>query len=78
MLAPCRGRLEGGKAYEHEVPEGHSLLYSLMNARRKDNGQPLTHLDICAQSFTFVLAGKLHKLYSCTALYSCLCARHLL
>ena len=77
MLAPCRGRLEGGKAYEHEVAEGHSLLYSLMSARRKDTGQPLTHLDICAQSFTFVLAGRLHKLCSCTAACSCLCVQHL-
>ena len=53
----CRGRLQGGQAYEQEVPEGHSLLYSLMNARCKDSGQPLTDLAICAQSFVFVLAG---------------------
>ena len=29
-----------------------------MNARRKDDGRPLSDLHICAQAFTFVLAGK--------------------
>lgn len=52
-----RGRAEGGAAYKGQVPEDHSLLYSLMNARRKDDGQPLSDLHICAQAFTFVLAG---------------------
>ncbi|KAL0052923.1 hypothetical protein WJX82_009946 [Trebouxia sp. C0006] len=52
-----RGRAEGGIAYKGQVPEDHSLLYSLMNARRKDDGRPLSDLHICAQAFTFVLAG---------------------
>ncbi|KAL0031098.1 hypothetical protein WJX77_003695 [Trebouxia sp. C0004] len=52
-----RGRAEGGTAYKGQVPEDHSLLYSLMNARRKDDGEPLSDLHICAQAFTFVLAG---------------------
>ncbi len=29
-----------------------------MNAQRKDDGRPLSDLHICAQAFTFVLAGK--------------------
>ena len=53
-----RGRAEGGTAYKGQVPEDHSLLYSLMNARRKDDGHPLSDLHICAQAFTFLLAGK--------------------
>lgn len=53
-----RGRAEGGAAYEGQVPEAHSLLYSLMNAQRKDDGRPLSDLHICAQAFTFVLAGQ--------------------
>lgn len=53
-----RGRAEGGSAYKEQVPEDHSLLYSLMNAQRKDDGRPLSDLHICAQAFTFVLAGK--------------------
>lgn len=52
-----RGRAEGGTAYKGQVPEDHSLLYSLMNAQRKDDGRPLSDLHICAQAFTFVLAG---------------------
>ncbi|KAL3159373.1 hypothetical protein ABBQ38_009804 [Trebouxia sp. C0009 RCD-2024] len=52
-----RGRAEGGYAYQGQVPEGHSLLYSLITARRKDDLQPLSDLHICAQAFTFVLAG---------------------
>lgn len=53
-----RGRAEGGYAYQGQVPEGHSLLYSLITARRKDDLQPLSDLHICAQAFTFVLAGQ--------------------
>lgn len=53
-----RGRAEGGRAYEGQVAEDHSMLYSLINARRKDDGQPLSDLHICAQAFTFVLAGQ--------------------
>ncbi|KAL0023003.1 hypothetical protein WJX79_005828 [Trebouxia sp. C0005] len=52
-----RGRAEGGSAYKEQVPGDHSLLYSLMNAQRKDDGRPLSDLHICAQAFTFVLAG---------------------
>lgn len=53
-----RGRAEGGRAYKGQVAEDHSMLYSLMAARRKDDGQPLSDLHICAQAFTFVLAGQ--------------------
>ena len=53
-----RGRAEGGRAYKGHVAEDHSMLYNLINARRKDDGQPLSDLHICAQAFTFVLAGK--------------------
>lgn len=59
-MAGSRGRAEGGRAYKGQVAEDHSMLYSLMNARRKDDGQPLSDLHICAQAFTFVLAGQLH------------------
>ena len=56
-----RGRAEGGCAYKGQVAEEHSLLYSLINARRKDDGQPLSDLHICAQAFTFVLAGQYYS-----------------
>ncbi len=39
-----------------------------MNAQRKDDGQPLSDLQICAQAFTFVLAGKrynVNRMLSC-------------
>lgn len=65
-LAGCRGRAEGGWAYQGQVPEGHSLLYSLINARRKDDSQPLSDLHICAQAFTFVLAGHSTHLLLCS------------
>lgn len=58
-----RGRAEGGWAYKGQVAEEHSLLYSLINARRKDDGQPLSDLHICAQAFTFVLAGRYSPLF---------------
>ena len=57
MFAP-RGRAEGGRAYKAQVAEDHSMLYSLISARRKDDGQPLSDLHICSQAFTFVLAGQ--------------------
>lgn len=63
-MAGSRGRAEGGQAYKGQVAEEHSMLYSLMNARRKDDGQPLSDLHICAQAFTFVLAGQLHTHYT--------------
>ena len=66
-----RGREEGGAAYKGQAPEDHSLLYSLMNARRKDDGQPLSDLHICAQAFTFVLAGEcIRNLLSSTLLHA--------
>ncbi len=39
-----------------------------MNAQRKDDGQPLSDLQICAQAFTFVLAGKRYNVNSHTHL----------
>lgn len=48
---------EGKKEYEHQIPRDQSLLHSLMAAKQKDTGQPLTDTQICAQSFTFILAG---------------------
>ena len=67
-----RGRQEGGAAYRAEVPADHSLLYSLMNAQRKDDGQPLSDLDICAQAFTFVLAGQSPSLVHSLPFNQCL------
>ena len=49
------GRME----YEHQVPGDQSLLHSLLAAKRRDNGWPLSESQICAQSFTFILAGLL-------------------
>ena len=48
----------GRKEYEHRVPRDESLLHSLLAAKRKDTGQPLSESQICAQSFTFILAGR--------------------
>ena len=48
----------GKKEYEHQIPRDQSLLHSLMAAKQKDTGQPLTDTQICAQSFTFILAGQ--------------------
>ena len=39
------------------MPRDQSLLHNLMAARRKDTGEPLSDAQICAQSFTFILAG---------------------
>ena len=64
-----RGRAEGGAACAGQVPADHSLLYSLMTARRKDNGQPLSELHICSQAFTFVLAGAL-PVHACILIHS--------
>lgn len=49
----CAGRQE----YQQQVPRDQSLLHNLMAARRKDTNQPLSDAQICAQAFTFILAG---------------------
>lgn len=43
--------------YGDTVPAKTSLVYKLRNATHQDTGKPLSDLDICAQSFTFLLAG---------------------
>ena len=48
----------GRKEYEQQVPGDQSLLHNLIAARRKDTGQPLSDAQICAQAFTFILAGE--------------------
>lgn len=60
--------------YEHQVPGDQSLLHSLLAAKRKDNGQPLSESQICAQSFTFILAGlSLSAARGKLTLYVCMC-----
>ena len=46
-----------------------------MNAQRKDDGRPLSDLHICAQAFTFVLAGKRYKRHQ-DAVVSYACPMH--
>lgn len=53
MSVVCAGRQE----YQQQVPRDQSLLHNLMAARRKDTNQPLSDAQICAQAFTFILAG---------------------
>lgn len=53
LLSVAAGREE----YAQQVPRDQSLLHNLMAARRKDTGQPLSDVQICAQAFTFILAG---------------------
>ncbi|KAL3142384.1 hypothetical protein ABBQ38_002720 [Trebouxia sp. C0009 RCD-2024] len=48
---------QGREEYAQQVPRDQSLLHNLMAARRKDTGQPLSDVQICAQAFTFILAG---------------------
>ncbi|KAL3152434.1 hypothetical protein ABBQ32_001484 [Trebouxia sp. C0010 RCD-2024] len=48
---------QGRQEYAQQVPRDQSLLHNLMAARRKDTGQPLSDLQICAQAFIFILAG---------------------
>lgn len=45
-----------------------------MKAERKDNGQPLSDLHICAQAFTFVLAGQYHPSPTTSTLPPCAAA----
>lgn len=60
-----------------QVAEDHSMLYSLISAWRKDDGQPLSDLHICAQVFTFVLAGQRHTHCFLSVLHSHLyCVSH--
>ena len=49
----------GRREYEHQVPKDQTLLHNLVAAKHKDTGEPLTDSQICAQSFTFILAGQL-------------------
>lgn len=59
-LGPCIKLLgvgAGRQEYAQQVPRDQSLLHNLMAARRKDTGQPLSDLQICAQAFIFILAG---------------------
>ena len=48
----------GKQEYAGQQPRDESLLHKLMTARRKDTGQLMTNGEICAQSFTFILAGE--------------------
>lgn len=64
----CAGRQE----YEQQVPRDQSLLHNLMAARRKDTGQPLSDVQICAQAFTFILAGLFFlPLHGSQTMHSC-------
>ena len=40
-----------------QVPREYSLFSQLMDARNKETQQPLSDLEICAQTFTLLLAG---------------------
>lgn len=48
----------GQQEYATQQPKDHSLVHNLLAARRKDTGQIMTNGEICAQSFTFILAGE--------------------
>ncbi len=41
-----------------QVPREYSLFSQLMDARNKETQQPLSDLEICAQTFTLLLAGE--------------------
>lgn len=68
MLGVRAECLAGKQEYQHQTPGDQSLLHNLMAAKQKDTGQPLTDTQICAQSFTFILAGKAHSRVWCSCL----------
>lgn len=62
LAAPARNMFDaaavaGQQEYATQQPKDHSLVHNLLAARRKDTGQLMTNGEICAQSFTFILAG---------------------
>jgi hypothetical protein len=65
--ASASGFLDGLKDHANVVPPPYNLMTRLTKAANRDTQAPFTDTDICAQGFTFLLAG--YVSFECYVIY---------